>query len=66
LRTRVSEVPQPLSDEELLLLLRGSWRAGDGDLRDPFYVRALQLGLIQGRRIDAMTANEPATDRGLS
>lgn len=42
----------PVTGEELLLLLRGGWNAGEGDLRDPRYRALLQGGVEEGVELD--------------
>jgi hypothetical protein len=41
-----------VTDEDLLLLLRGGWLPGEGDLANPTYRAALQEGAVIGAKID--------------
>jgi hypothetical protein len=56
----------PISDERLLLLLRGGWvLTEEPDVRDPSHRDAMTLGAIIGAELDGIANDEPASDRGL-
>lgn len=55
----------PISNEHLLLLLRGGWTLEQPDVRDPVQRETMALGALVGAEIDAAVNEEPASERGL-
>jgi hypothetical protein len=54
-----------LTEEHLLLLLRGGWALEEPDVLDPVQRETMALGAMVGNEIDEAVNEEPASERGL-